>query len=152
MDATFEALGPLSELRHPTKSHLTAVRAFDVLPDQFLWGNQSGLVRFGEDPGEVKAGEVSHSCLSLRDFDANLATFIAATTGSRSENTSSKIQTSRIARRGAETGFVHACGRSRCAGVRATSFDREPRFCHRRQSTGPSHVLSRCDCADRNDL
>ena len=53
-------LGPLSELRHPTKSHLTAARAFDVLPDAELWANESALVRFGEDPGEGKAGDVRY--------------------------------------------------------------------------------------------
>ncbi|KDE05606.1 hypothetical protein MVLG_03978 [Microbotryum lychnidis-dioicae p1A1 Lamole] len=51
--ATFTAAHiPLSELRHPSKAHLRAEEAWDVLPDAELWPNQLNLVRFGEDPGE----------------------------------------------------------------------------------------------------
>ncbi|GAA5895276.1 uncharacterized protein JCM6883_001458 [Sporobolomyces salmoneus] len=48
---TFEtAHMPLSELRHPTKQHLTATEAFDFLPDSELWAHEYDFVRFGEDP------------------------------------------------------------------------------------------------------
>ncbi|GJN90224.1 hypothetical protein Rhopal_003223-T1 [Rhodotorula paludigena] len=51
ISATFDAAHtPLSELRHPTKKHLTAVESFDLLPDADLWANEFDLVRFGEDP------------------------------------------------------------------------------------------------------
>lgn len=53
--ASFElARAPLSELRHPSKPHLRAESAYDVLPDGELWANGLNLVRFGEDPGENK--------------------------------------------------------------------------------------------------
>lgn len=59
ISATFDAAHtPLSELRHPTKKHLTAVESFDLLPDADLWANEFDLVRFGEDPssqGMVRA-------------------------------------------------------------------------------------------------
>lgn len=51
--STFTAAqAELSLLRHPTKAHLTAVEAWDILPDQNLWANTLDLIRFGEDPGE----------------------------------------------------------------------------------------------------
>lgn len=54
--ATFtSSQAPLSELRHPTKSHLVAQDAFVLLPDENLWANTLGLLRFGEDPGEARS-------------------------------------------------------------------------------------------------
>ncbi|GAA6058968.1 hypothetical protein JCM10212_001678 [Sporobolomyces blumeae] len=41
---------PLADLRHPTKTHLTATEAFEFLPDSDLWANEFDLIRFGEDP------------------------------------------------------------------------------------------------------
>lgn len=53
--ASFELVrAPLSDLRHPSKPHLRAESAYDVLPDADLWANGLNLVRFGEDPGETK--------------------------------------------------------------------------------------------------
>jgi len=48
---------PLSELRHPTKQHLTATEVFDFLPDSELWAHEYDFVRFGEDP--IDRGNVS---------------------------------------------------------------------------------------------
>lgn len=62
--ATFAAANaPLSELRHPTKAGVTAVEAFDILPDADLWANELDLVRFGEDP--AKQGPVRSGCPDL---------------------------------------------------------------------------------------
>ncbi|GAA5904762.1 hypothetical protein JCM8208_001347 [Rhodotorula glutinis] len=57
--ATFTAANvPLSELRHPTKQGVTAVEAFDILPDADLWANELDLVRFGEDPAKQGPNEL----------------------------------------------------------------------------------------------
>ncbi|TNY18632.1 RNA polymerase II-associated protein [Rhodotorula diobovata] len=57
--ATFAAANaPLSELRHPTKAGVTAVEAFDILPDADLWANELDLVRFGEDPAKQGPNEL----------------------------------------------------------------------------------------------
>ncbi|GAA5870783.1 hypothetical protein JCM8547_001707 [Rhodosporidiobolus lusitaniae] len=57
--ATFAAAHvPLADLRHPTKSHLTAVESYDLLPDSDLWANEFDLVRFGEDPGDKGTNEL----------------------------------------------------------------------------------------------
>ncbi|GAA5906162.1 hypothetical protein JCM6882_006063 [Rhodosporidiobolus microsporus] len=59
ISATFDAAHvPLSQLRHPMKPGVTAVEAFDLLPDSDLWANEYDLVRFGEDPGEKMANEL----------------------------------------------------------------------------------------------
>ncbi|GAA6050641.1 hypothetical protein JCM3770_000868 [Rhodotorula araucariae] len=57
--ATFTAANaPLAELRHPTKAGVTAVEAFDVLPDEDLWANEFDFVRFGEDPASQGPNEL----------------------------------------------------------------------------------------------
>ncbi|GAA6021674.1 hypothetical protein JCM10207_008109 [Rhodosporidiobolus poonsookiae] len=57
--ATFDAAHiPLAELRHPTKPNVTAVEAFEVLPDADLWANEYDLVRFGEDPADKNMSEL----------------------------------------------------------------------------------------------
>ncbi|GAA6028574.1 hypothetical protein JCM8097_007289 [Rhodosporidiobolus ruineniae] len=59
ISSTFAAAHtPLSELRHPTKPHVTAVEAYDVLPDSDLWANEYDLVRFNEDPAEKAVNEL----------------------------------------------------------------------------------------------
>ena len=66
--ASFElAREPLSQLRHPSKPHLRAESAYEVLPDGDLWANGLDLVRFGEDPGENKVRGV-------RDHESRLIT------------------------------------------------------------------------------
>jgi hypothetical protein len=51
--STFSAAHiPLSQLQHPTKSQVTAVEAYELLPDSDLWANEYDLIRFGEDPGD----------------------------------------------------------------------------------------------------
>ncbi|BGP49585.1 hypothetical protein JCM10450v2_005480 [Rhodotorula kratochvilovae] len=57
--ATFAAANaPLSDLRHPTKAGVTAVEAFDILPDEDLWANEFDFVRFGEDPANQGPNEL----------------------------------------------------------------------------------------------
>ncbi|GAA5932306.1 hypothetical protein JCM10213_005284 [Rhodosporidiobolus nylandii] len=57
--ATFTAAhAPLSELRHPMKAGVTAVEAYELLPDSDLWANEYDLTRFGEDPGDKGANEL----------------------------------------------------------------------------------------------
>jgi RNA polymerase II-associated factor 1 len=53
IQATFNTVKEdLAVLKHPTKPHLKAVEAFELLPDEELYANTMSLVRFGEDPGE----------------------------------------------------------------------------------------------------
>ncbi|GAA5983448.1 hypothetical protein JCM11641_007852 [Rhodosporidiobolus odoratus] len=57
--ATFTAAHvPLSEMRHPARPTITAVEAYDVLPDSDLWANEYDLMRFGEEPGDKGANEL----------------------------------------------------------------------------------------------
>lgn len=59
IEATFEAANkPLAELRHPTKPHLRAVEAYDVLPDEETWATELAVFRFADPPGRG-AGRVS---------------------------------------------------------------------------------------------
>lgn len=37
------------------------------MPDEAMWAHELNLVRFGEDPGEGKVGEVRASSSALRD-------------------------------------------------------------------------------------
>ncbi|GAA5933392.1 uncharacterized protein JCM15063_001303 [Sporobolomyces koalae] len=60
--ATFETAHiPLTELRHPTKQHLTATEAFDFLPDSELWAHEFDFVRFGEDPIDHKTADLNRT-------------------------------------------------------------------------------------------
>jgi len=73
--STFTAASAeLSLLRHPTKGHLTAVEAWDILPDQNLWANTLDLIRFGEDPGEDRNETKNRKEKDLDKFvDPNVA-------------------------------------------------------------------------------
>ena len=54
IDASFAAIesSELDTLRHPTRPELTAVEAFDILPDSDIWANAYDLFRFSERPGD----------------------------------------------------------------------------------------------------
>lgn len=45
---------PLDQLRHPTKPHLQAVEAFDVLPDPETWATDFQIFRFSDFPGRTR--------------------------------------------------------------------------------------------------
>ena len=65
IDASFVAIesSVLSELRHPTKPDLTAVEAFEILPDADIWANAYDLFRFSERPGDRAVDVSSHHVL-----------------------------------------------------------------------------------------
>ncbi|KZT25259.1 hypothetical protein NEOLEDRAFT_1156439 [Neolentinus lepideus HHB14362 ss-1] len=42
----------LSQLRHPNKTHVTAVESYEIFPDADIWANAYDLFRFSERPGE----------------------------------------------------------------------------------------------------
>lgn len=69
IDASFAAIesSVLSELRHPTKPELTAVEAFEILPDADIWANAYDLFRFSERPGD-RAVDVSNQHVLLADI------------------------------------------------------------------------------------
>ncbi|KAH9451909.1 hypothetical protein MJO28_013650 [Puccinia striiformis f. sp. tritici] len=50
--STFDAIAnaPIQTLKHPTKPHLKAVEAFDLLPNESNWANTYDFYRFQENP------------------------------------------------------------------------------------------------------
>lgn len=50
--STFEAVSkqPFQDLKHPTKSHLKAIDAYEFLPNESIWANTYDLYRFPENP------------------------------------------------------------------------------------------------------
>lgn len=64
--ATFDHIdknSDLASLKHPTKSDITAVESYEILPDADIWANAYDLFRFAERPGD-RALDVRTSSLS----------------------------------------------------------------------------------------
>lgn len=51
---------PLSQIQHPTKPHLKAVKSWDLLPDVDTWSTQYQVVRFVDWPGRSKVSLPSY--------------------------------------------------------------------------------------------
>ncbi|KAI0716029.1 RNA polymerase II-associated [Cerioporus squamosus] len=81
IEASFAAVesSELSSLRHPTKPELTAVEAFDILPDADIWANAYDLFRFSERPGDrpPELDDPRLDCAILRPMEADGDHFLA---------------------------------------------------------------------------
>ena len=54
IDASFAATEnfDITNLKHPNKPNLTAVKSYEVFPDDDIWANAYDLFRFSERPGD----------------------------------------------------------------------------------------------------
>ncbi|RDX54366.1 RNA polymerase II-associated [Lentinus brumalis] len=81
IEASFAAVesSELANLRHPTKPELTAVEAFDILPDADIWANAYDLFRFSERPGDrpPDVDDPRLDCAILRPMEADGDHFLA---------------------------------------------------------------------------
>ncbi|KAI8985739.1 RNA polymerase II-associated [Trametes punicea] len=81
IEASFAAIenSDLSSLRHPTKPELTAVEAFEILPDAEIWANAYDLFRFSERPGDrpPDVEDPRLDCAVLRPMEADGDHFLA---------------------------------------------------------------------------
>ncbi|KAI0793721.1 RNA polymerase II-associated [Fomes fomentarius] len=81
IDASFAAIetSDLASLRHPTKPELTAIEAFDILPDADIWANAYDLFRFSERPGDraLDLDDPRLDCALLRPMESDGDHFLA---------------------------------------------------------------------------
>ncbi|KDQ51035.1 hypothetical protein JAAARDRAFT_706932 [Jaapia argillacea MUCL 33604] len=69
----------LKSLKHPTKSRVTAVDSYEILPDADIWANAYDLFRFAERPGErpVDVEDPRLDCAILRPMESDGDHFLA---------------------------------------------------------------------------
>lgn len=82
IEASFTACNEtfdLASLRHPTKSGVTAIESYEVLPDADIWANQYDLFRFSERPGErpVDVDDPRLDCAIFRPMKTEHDSFLA---------------------------------------------------------------------------
>lgn len=82
IEASFEFANDkfdLSKIKHPAKSHVTAVESYEILPDVEIWANAYDLFRFQERPGErpLDVPDPRLDCAILRPMESDGDHFLA---------------------------------------------------------------------------
>ncbi|KAG8895557.1 hypothetical protein FRB99_000464 [Tulasnella sp. 403] len=69
----------LTTITHPTKPDVTAIEAFEFLPDTDLWANTYDVFRFAERPGErpIEAADLRLDCGVLRPQESDGEHFLS---------------------------------------------------------------------------
>lgn len=82
IEASFEYANDkfdLAKIKHPAKSHVTAVESYEILPDVEIWANAYDLFRFQERPGErpLDVPDPRLDCAILRPMESDGDHFLA---------------------------------------------------------------------------